>query len=449
MSLLLDAPMLRARAPVAHGPLLPLTDSLVADLDRVIARPLFIPTEKAKLTRAGGRCSADSTLLDFDPFSPQRHRCAVGGHEHTGDDHYQYWIYWYQLWLAERAVHAAALGALGRGEHYSRFAEEVLAEYAARYLEYPNRDNVLGPTRVFFSTYLESIWLLQLCIALDLLEMTRGGDVRVLGARVRDRIIEPSAALIASYDEGLSNRQVWNNAALIAARRSLGDDAGIGPIVDGPSGLQAHLMHGLLGDGTWYEGENYHQFTHRGLWYGVTLLEEAGVQLPDDLAWRFQEGFATPFLTALPDFTLPSRRDSQYKISLRQWRFAELCELGLARANDPRLSAALAHLYGDDVPRRDTGRSRSSAEAERNGAPSKLDRSDLGWRSLLFALPALPSLERESLPSVLLEEQGIAVLRRDEGRVYACPRLRPLGGWPRASGSSQSAPCAGRDSVAG
>ena len=39
---------------------------------------------------------------------------------------------------------------------------------------------------------------------------------------VRERVIEPSAALIAGYDEGLSNRQVWNNAALLAASRIVG-----------------------------------------------------------------------------------------------------------------------------------------------------------------------------------------------------------------------------------
>ena len=27
------------------------------------------------------------------------------------------------------------------------------------YADFPNRDNVLGPSRLFFSTYLESIWL--------------------------------------------------------------------------------------------------------------------------------------------------------------------------------------------------------------------------------------------------------------------------------------------------
>ena len=36
------------------------------------------------------------------------------------------------------------------------------------------RDNVLGPSRPFFSTYLESIWLLQLCVALDMLEGSGG-----------------------------------------------------------------------------------------------------------------------------------------------------------------------------------------------------------------------------------------------------------------------------------
>ena len=29
----------------------------------------------------------------------------------------------------------------------------------------------------------------------------------------------------------------------------------------------ASLRDGLLADGTWYEGDNYHQFAHRGLWY--------------------------------------------------------------------------------------------------------------------------------------------------------------------------------------
>src|SRR5690349_14207057 len=294
------------------------------------------------MTRRGGRCEVDGTLLEFDPFSPRTHRCPRCGRVFDDDSHYRWWIMNYQLWLAERAVHAAALFVLRGDARHRALAEAVLGAYAERYLQYPNKDNVLGPTRVFFSTYLESIWLLQLIVALDLLEMTSdAGSMTTLAARVRERIIQPSATLIAGYDEGLSNRQVWNNAALLAASRLLGRGLSESALV-GPSGLVAHLTSGLLADGTWYEGENYHLFAHRGHWYGVTMADAAGADLAPPLVARFSEAFATPFVTALPDFTFPSRRDSQYAVSLRQWRFAELAELGLVRQpHDERLRGAL------------------------------------------------------------------------------------------------------------
>jgi Heparinase II/III-like protein len=293
-------------------------------------------------------------------------------------------------------------------------AESILEGYAERYASYPNVDNVLGPTRLFFSTYLESIWLLQICVATDLIDAHNPA----LADRVRDQIIEPSRAIIVEYDEGGSNRQVWNDAALLAAARSLGDTRAANKAVFGPSGVSSHLATGLLPDGTWYEGENYHLFAHRGLWYGVVMATHAGMEIPQTLLDRFQLGFSTPFMTALPDFTLPSRRDSQYAISLRQWRIAEHCELGLARAEDPTLIGALQRMYCDDVQRADTGRRNSSADVERNGPPSSLTRADLGWRALLFARAELPPLEPQSPRSALLDAQGIAVFRRNEGRTY-------------------------------
>ncbi|HEX3160747.1 MAG TPA: heparinase II/III family protein, partial [Gemmatimonadaceae bacterium] len=229
-----------------------------------------------------------------------------------------------------------------------------------------------------------------------------------------------AAALIAGYDEGMSNRQVWNDAALMAAHLFLGQRDAAAALVCAPTGLAAQLAHGLLHDGSWYEGENYHLFAHRGLWYGVTLAEQAGLgPLPAELRERFAAGFALPFRTALPDLTFPARRDSQYAVSLRQWRFAELAELGLAREpGDPRLRAALARLYAADVPHADTGRARSTAEAERNEPASALTRADLGWRSLLLALPELPELHAATPGTELLDGQGLAVFRRDAGRAY-------------------------------
>ena len=430
MTVLVTEDVLRSRSATATTELAPLADGLLAELEPVMSRELFIPREKALLSREGGRCPRDGATLAFDPFSPHRHRCPVCERTYTGSFHDRFWIFWYQLWLAERAVHGALLANLRCDERAGAFAAGVLDRYADQYLLYPNRDNVLGPTRPFFSTYLESIWLLNLCIATDLLEQWQA-RYAPLGARVRDRILEPSSTLIASYDEGASNRQVWNDAALLAASHLLGR-AELGErALFGRSGVTHHLANGLLTDGTWYEGENYHLFAHRGLWYGVTIAEANDTELPGELLERFQEGFASPFLSSLPDMTLPSRRDSQYAISLRQSRFAELCELGLARQaddGDARLRGILRRLYLDDVPRRDTGRAQSTADVERNLPGTHLTRADLGWRSLLFARPTLPPLEATALGSVLLDAQGLAVFRRADERVYVALDYGASGG---------------------
>jgi hypothetical protein len=418
VTLLVAADDLRARAAVARGALAPLAGGLRGELQLLLQRHPDVPAEKALLSRAGGRCARDGTLLAYDPFDA-RHRCSRCGAEHTGMEHDRFRLYWHQLWLAERTVHGALLGALLDDAPCRKLAVDLLERYAAQYLRYPNRDNVLGPSRPFFSTYLESIWLLQLCIALNLLEMHGSpGALSSLGARVRDRLIAPSAALIASYDEGTSNRQVWNDAALMAAGVALGDAALVDRAIFGRSGLVALLREGLLADGSWYEGENYHLFAHRGLWYGVQMAERQGASIPTDLGERFAAGFVAPFRTLLPDLTYPSRRDSQYAVSVRQPRFAESCELGIARTPDAQLLGMLARLYDPTVPRGDTGRASSSADVERNLPATGLGRADLSWRALLLAREELPPLVVHPLKSDLLPEQGIAILRRDHGRTY-------------------------------
>jgi hypothetical protein len=421
---------LAARRTVAAGELAALAHSLGEELQRYLpdVAALRLPQAKAKLSRHGGRCQRDGEHLEFHPLVPDQHRCGRCGRVYRGEEHYLWWIMGYQLWLAERALHGAVLGALSGETRCRETARHILVAAAEQYLHYPNRDNVLGPSRPFFSTYLESIWLLQLALALDFLEGSGAGDPW-LGSLVRERLIEPSLQLIASYDEGLSNRQVWNNAALLAGGVLLGQEELQQRALYGESGLLVHLEHGLLRDGSWYEGENYHLFAHRGLWYLVTAAAALGAALPATLLDRFEEGFALPFLTALPDLTFPARRDSQYGVSLRQWRVAESCELGLARRPDERrLAAALQQLYSDRLPVGDPGRWRSTAEAERNLPGVRLTRSDLGWKTLLFALPRLPTLEEYIPTTVLLDAQGFAVVRRAAGSVYVALDYGHTGG---------------------
>ena len=63
MSVLLHAEVLASRRGMVGGSLSALGDSLAADLEPVIARPLFIPEEKARMTRRGGRCDVGFPML--------------------------------------------------------------------------------------------------------------------------------------------------------------------------------------------------------------------------------------------------------------------------------------------------------------------------------------------------------------------------------------------------
>ena len=414
MTLLLTPAALTARRqaladPVALG-------GLAASLQRELHAALDVPVpgEKSRLTRHGGRCPSCTVLLTFDPRSPHRHTCPSCRAVYGDSVHHEWWLMNAHLWTAEQCTRAAALGVLCDDQRAAGRADDILATYADRYLQWPNRDNALGPTRPFFSTYLESIWLLHLAVALDLREQA---DVaaRSSGGVIRDRLIAPSAHLIASFPEGRSNREVWHVAARLAAAALL-DDARMRDAA--ADSLRSLLRTGLHTDGSWYEGDNYHLFAHRGLLSAVALAEQAGIEIPAQSMQRFEAGFAAPFRTMLPDGTFPARRDSQYGISLRQYRTADWLECGIARRDTPELRAALAMMYDPAAPEGDTGRAGSTADAERNQRGVRLTRADCSWRALLCAPIDLPLLVAAVPRSELLEGQGLAVFRRDAGRFW-------------------------------
>ena len=142
---------------------------LVAELAPFLDRPPYVPERKALLSRWGGTCRDCHATIGFDPASPERQRCAGCGRIWSTEQSQRWWIYWYQLWLAERVWHAALLDGLTGERRCGEKAAEALAAIVARYQQYPNADNVLGPSRPFFSTYLDSIWVLQLASAAGLL----------------------------------------------------------------------------------------------------------------------------------------------------------------------------------------------------------------------------------------------------------------------------------------
>src|SRR5258706_2351657 len=131
---------------------------LLATLERraapLLATAPSIPRVKALLSRNGGFCPSDGTTLEFDPWSPTLHRCPRCGERHAGDRHHRNWARAQHLWLAERTAELALIAGVTDNAAPAARAKELLPSYGEVYFELPNRDNVLGPTHLFFSTYL-------------------------------------------------------------------------------------------------------------------------------------------------------------------------------------------------------------------------------------------------------------------------------------------------------
>ena len=183
-------------------------------LSRLLEEPPSFPETKAMLSVDGGICPDDATALSFDPWSPRDHRCPTCDRTWSGDRHHRAWARWQHLWLAERAGELAALAVLTDHDGARERAGDIISWYGRHYAEFPNVDNVLGPARVFFSTYLESVWLENLMAAGFLLGETGKLDQPATDAIAT--IADQAATIIGEYDERLAHRQTWNNAALLS-----------------------------------------------------------------------------------------------------------------------------------------------------------------------------------------------------------------------------------------
>src|SRR6266536_2579381 len=409
------------REEIAGAPdLAALRAHLAARAAPVIARMPAVPDGKALLSSDGGVCPDDGTALAFDPWSPTAHRCPRCGKTFTGERHDRHWARYQHLWLAERAAHLAALAALDADAGAAGRAVDILRAYSRSYWGYPNRDNVLGPSRLFFSTYLESMWIGNYLAAAALLRAC--GKLESVAAQAVSGVAEEAANLIGEFDEGFSNRQTWNNAALTAIAVWFEDEDLAKRAIEGPTGLLEHLLRGFGRDGMWYEGENYHLFALRGLLIGAMWARQAGVDIfaEPPLAARLRAALLAPAYTALPDFTFPARKDSRFGVSLGQPAYLELWEIGIANLGEPgagsgtpELVSWLATLYRGATVKPELFESYlHDAPMEQLSAPRPPSRSTLSWWALLLMAPELPADPGPWSPSSrLLEAPGLALLR--------------------------------------
>jgi hypothetical protein len=373
-------------------------------VEELLSRSPVIPLVKGRAFYES--CPVDHARLSFDPFAPGSHLCPKCGREWSGEVYDLAWVRQFQEWHAKRLVEAGILFAVEGDSRHARLVRDSLMHFVRHYREYPLANNLLGPTRLFQSTYLEAFWLVDMVAAYDL---TRASPVysAVDHVGVRELFYE-SAGVVRSFDEGVSNRQAFNNAGMGAVALLYDDEALLGHVLSGPHGFSFHMRESLLEDGIWYEGETYHFATLDHLLDLAEMARHRGIDL-----YHGKSGFGSlevmfegPLKVMLPDLTFPSRKDSWYGRGIYYHR--DVYELGFARYGSERYGGLLAHAY-----------------------ESGADRTDISWRTFLHLNPELPRVSTSNLRSSTCEAMpgtGVAVLRRDQGSVYASLEYGHYGG---------------------
>ena len=281
---------------------------------------------------------------------------------------------------------------------FARNAARILLAYADAYAGYPIHDaqgrlNATSGGRAFAQTLDESVWLIPMAWAYDLIS---GSGVLTAGEQrhIESDLLRAAVAVIMRNDAKMSNWQSWHNAAIGAVGFTLQDRNLIARAIDGPSGFRYQMRESVIEDGIWYEGAwGYHFYA---LHAHVQLAEMAardGIDLWAEPPLR--KMFEAPLLLALPDWTLPPFNDSGATSLLAQ---DYLYEAAYNRYRDPRFAALL-------------------------GTRTR------GREALLWGAASIGEAERSPSVSVYLPASGNVVFRNRHNDHTAVLKFGPHGGW--------------------
>ncbi len=390
-------------------------ENLRAPCDEFLKRGITIPRLKGYVFYE--TCPKDNTRLYQNPFEPDNVYCPTCGTKYTEENYFRAWVWFYHINLSQRARDMGVIYQMTGDEAYASAVRYILKFYAEHYTEYPNEDNVLGPTRLFQSTYQEGLWIEGMAGAADLIrDRIPDDEFRFL----RDNLFIPSAEVVMDYDEKQNNRQVMNNGGIGAVGILCEEDRLLNYALHGPHGWFYHLEHSVLEDGLWYEGDNYHFASLPSMANLADAMGRNGLDLFGAKAGQraFKMMFDAPMFALYPDLTFPARKDSQFASAANQRWYAGLYELAYRRYGDPAYGKLLRAMYNG--PKLEGSQLRSASGAIDIQKPHYADREWLDWRGFLNAQPDLGS--EAGLPvtkSLNMGGTGLAVLRQDGGRTYA------------------------------
>jgi DNA-binding beta-propeller fold protein YncE len=355
----------------------------------------------------------DGTPLHYVPTHSPPHYCPSTGQYYASPPQWLnrpalYDQVIYQRRHFDLAQYAKFLGLayqLTGNTAYANNAAYILRAYSAAYLTYPLHVDYLQPTwwqsaaRATSTTLDEARWLIDLAWAYDLITGS-GALTSADHTAIANGLLRPAVTVIAGNNHGMSNWQVWHNAAMAITGLALDDPR---PVADtfynSDNGFFAHLAQGAAADGFWWEGSwSYHFATLNPLFFMAEMGVRAGLDPYADPSLRAM--LTVPLQMAAPDLTLPIfNDDTGYPLATGwdNWVY----EIGYNRYRDPNMVFPL----------------------------SRIERP---WQALLWGVESLPTSSTSvQTTSALLPKAGYAVLRAGSSDAlrYLAFDFGPHGGW--------------------
>lgn len=356
-------------------------------------KTLALPTEGGQWT-LWDVCPVHGVSLRYTP--PSTKTCPIDGKTYSGWPYDQVTYDRRHDDLANAARDLALAWRFTGEAAYAEQAAWILKQYAASYLSFPYHDkdnrNTRSGARVHAQTLDESVWLVPMAWAYDLLA---GSPALTPADRaaIERNLLRAAVETIQRYDAGVSNWQSWHNAAIGAVGFALADEALIHAAIDGKSGFRFQMDNSVTPDGFWYEGAwGYHFYALDPLLRLARMAVNNGIDLFADA--HLKSMFDAPLKLVLPSGNLPAFNDSK-EVGL--YGYDTLYEFAWAQYQEP----AYAGILG---------------------------RRSRGLNALLWGEAELPEVELTSLQSAAFPESGYAVLRAPETDHTLAIKFGPHGG---------------------
>ena len=228
-------------------------------------------------------------------LEPGAHRCPHCGKRFTGERHDRAWAHYQHLWLAERAAHLATVAVFAGPRGCGPSGPISCSRRTAAIWTTPTATTSSGPAGCSSRPISSPSGSATISRPPSLLR--EGGLLDDATAEVVALVADEAANLIGEFDEGLSNRQTWHNAALASIAVWFEDEELAARAIEGADAeLSLTCSTASAEDGMWYEGDNYHLFALRGQLLAMRWARQAGVDLLADprLAERLAAALRAP-----------------------------------------------------------------------------------------------------------------------------------------------------------